>query len=142
MPLVWILKNDFILICSFILYLTLIITICYNIYDFLSLIWVCYKILVSSFFFYTDSLLAKKHKTMRIVVPCKMSPCKSVYLCKTDPACKSVAVQKSRHAKVTPRAKDSPWKSVPLCKSDPACKSDARAKVTRSLNLYTRKAWK
>ena len=72
-----------------------------------------------------------------------MSPCQTVYSCKSDPAYKRLAVQKSRRAKVFPRAKESPCKSVPSCKNDPACKRVAvqncprakvssRAKMTRS----------
>ena len=92
---------------------------------------------------------------------CKMSPCKSVYSFKSDPACKRVAVQKCLLVQKWPcvqksrRAKESPCKRVtiqkcPLVQEWPwvqvslrakvtlrakvsPCKSNARAKVTRSL---------
>ena len=57
------------------------------------------------------------HKFRRI----KMSPCKNVRSCKSDPSCKRVAVQK-----------------YPLVQKWRSCKRVARAKVTRShkLDLY------
>ena len=56
------------------------------------------------------------------LLSCNMFPCKSVYLFKSDPAYKRVAVKVCPHSNVSP------------CKSDPSCKSEARENKSLIIN--------
>ena len=89
------------------IYLTLAFTIFYNFSDFLSLIWVYYKLYFQGFLIYKFGI-GLENKTIWIDVPCK-----------------KVIVPKYRMAKVSLKflsCKMYPYKSDPACKSDSAFK--------------------